>query len=120
MKKYFKIISIIFFLSSTFVLMSCGAKQVNTGAKNSSYPSAVAWNNIIYGVSVSEVSKNELGKQIGEVKRNNMPMPIENGDANNTAVGSKIYDIKDTDSKDVIAIEKEGKLYKAFKNGPLK
>lgn len=118
MKKYFIIISIILIFSST--LLSCGAKRESTSVKNSTYPSAVAWNDIIYGVSVSEVSKNELGKQIGEVKRINEPMPVENGDSNNTAVESKIYEIIGVDLKESIAIEKDGKIYKAIKNGPLK
>ena len=86
---------------------------------NSTYPNALAWDNISYGLSVTEVSKDELGNQLGEVKRIKYPMPIENGDANTTPVGSKIYQIKGIDIKEAIAVENNGKTYKATKNGPL-
>ena len=88
--------------------------------QSSDYPIEVAWNDLSYGISVKEVSKEELGKQIGEVKRQKKPMPFENGDANYIAVGSKIFEIKGTDIKNAIAVEIDGKTYEATKNRSLK
>jgi hypothetical protein len=85
-----------------------------------SYASSIAWDNISYGVSTTEVSKDALGKQLGEIKRKKEPMPIKNGNANDAPVGSKLFEINGIDTKETIAIEKNGKFYKATQNGPLK
>ena len=98
-----------------FLFSGC-AKQL----QSSDYPIKVAWNDLSYSISVKEVSKEELGNQIGEVKRQKKPMPLENGDANFVTVGSKNFKIKGTDIKNAIAIEIEGKTYEATKNRSLK
>jgi hypothetical protein len=113
MKKHFVKPILIICLLSTLMLVGCKSKS-------GSYPNALAWDNISYGVSAAEVSKDELGKQLGEIKRKKEPMPIENGDANDTPVGSKLFEIKVVDTKEAIAVEKNGKVYKAIKNDPLK
>lgn len=115
MKKYSGII--LTTLGLLFILIFAGC---TTKSMDGSYPSAVAWDNISYGLSSIEVTKSELGNQLGEVKRIKEPMPIENGDANNTPVGSKIFEINGIDTKEAIAIEKNGKTYKATKIGPIK
>ncbi|MTI68623.1 MAG: hypothetical protein FH751_00005 [Firmicutes bacterium] len=97
------------------VFFSGCSKQIQ-----SDYPIAVAWNNIRFAISVEEVSKENLGKQLGEVKRIKEPMPKENGDANFITVGSKIFEINGIDANDTIAIEYNGKIVKATKIGSLK
>jgi len=115
MKKYFGVITITLCLLSMLLSAGCNTKSID-----GSYPTAVVWDNKSYGLSVTEVTKSELGNQLGEIKRIKEPIPLENGDANNTTVGSKIFEIKGIDTKEAIAIEKNGKIYKAIKNGPLK
>jgi hypothetical protein len=84
------------------------------------YPAALTWDNIVYAMERTEVSKDELGEQLGEVKRVKEPMPLRNGDANNGPVGSRIFEIKGVDTKNKVAYEKDGKTYMAFKIGDLK
>ncbi|MCM0648892.1 hypothetical protein NBE98_10955 [Clostridium swellfunianum] len=110
MKKHFIKSMLLLYLLSTFVLIGCS----NTPS-GSSYPNALIWSNISYGVSSTEVSKDELGKQLGEIKRKKEPMPTENGDANDTQVGSKLFEIKGINTEEAIAVEKSGKFYKAYK-----
>jgi hypothetical protein len=110
-KRYVRVVLIICLLS-IFTLGGC-KKAIG------SYPNSIAWDNISYGVSTTEVSKDALGKQLGEIKRKKEPTPIKNGDANDTPVGSKLFEIKGIDAKEAIAIEKNGKVYKAIQNGPL-
>jgi hypothetical protein len=88
--------------------------------QQSDYPIVVAWNDINYYISVEEVFKEELGNQIGEVKRLKKPMPKENGDANFIPIGSRIFKINEIEIKDSIAVEIDGKTYKAGPNGKLK
>lgn len=94
-----------------FMLVGCTTKT-----SNETYPAAIVWDSIKYGVSQTEVSKDELGKQLGEIKRIKEPMTIENGDSNCISIGSKIFEIKGIDTKEVLAIEENGKIYKATKN----
>ncbi|WP_134704328.1 hypothetical protein [Ammoniphilus sp. YIM 78166] len=93
-----------------------GCSQQNGTA---SYPSVVIWNNTQYGLSVEEVPSQQIGKQIGEVMKNSHPMPKENNEANDTSVGSKLYEISGKDSEDAIAVERDGKYLLATKNGLL-
>lgn len=113
MKKHFLIATLILCLTSIFILGGCRKETVI-------YPNVLAWDDISYGISNIEVSKDELGKQLGEIKRKKQPLPMENGDANNTPIGSKLFEIKGTDTKDAIAVEKNDKFYKVIKKGPLK
>jgi hypothetical protein len=78
------------------------------------------WSDINYFISVEEVFKKELGNQIGEVKSLKKPMPKEHGDANFIPIGSKIFEIKGNEIKDFIAVEIDGKTYKASPSGKLK
>ncbi|NIK70787.1 MULTISPECIES: hypothetical protein [unclassified Paenibacillus] len=94
----------------------------NNGSNSSdSYPSAVAWNNILYGYSIEEVSVEEIGKQIGEIKRQVTPMPKKNGDSNDRRLptGSQLFEISGKDHNQEMAIKVNGKYFKASKLGPL-
>lgn len=111
MKKIFAI-----FILMLFLILLGGCKK----GQMSLYPSVIAWNDSIYGVSVEEVPEENIGKQLGEVKRVKKPVPVENGDANFISIGSKVFEIKDVDIKTAVAVEKEGKINKAFIQNPLK
>ena len=107
-----KIVTILMLL--VVALTGCATKpQVD-------YPAALAWGNIVYGMSRAEVSKDELGEQLGEVKRVKEHMPLRNGDANNGPIGSRIFEIKSVDTKNRVAYEKDGKTYMATQIGDLK
>lgn len=109
MKKHFSKLILGLCLLSLFMLAGCKATQAN-----GCYPAAIRWDNELYGLSIGEeVSKSELGKQLGEIKRQKEPMPLENGDANEPLVGSKLFEIKGVDTKKQIAYERDGKIYKA-------
>lgn len=79
------------------------------------YPIAIVWADNLYGLSVKEVSSDELEEQIGEVRRVKRPMPVKSGDANFIPVGSKVFEIKGIDIEDAIAVEKDGARYKAIR-----
>lgn len=83
------------------------------------YPSVVSLNDTLYGVSVETVTPENIGNQLGEVKREAEVMPKANEEANDTPVGSKLFEIKGIDSSEAIAVEINGKYQKAFKNGPI-
>jgi len=83
------------------------------------YPAAVAWNYIIYGLSVNTVSAEEIGSEIGQVRRYTTTFPEKNGDCNSAPVGSKLYSIKGVSVDDAIAIDVRNKLYKASRGWKL-
>jgi hypothetical protein len=106
-------------LLSLFVLLlltACAAKPSGNVITHISYQSSIVWDNSLYGLSVKEVPKEELGKQLGEVKRKKQPMPEENGDANDTPVGSRIFEIKGISANEAIAVENGDKTYMAMRN----
>jgi len=77
------------------------------------YPAAVAWNYIVYGLSVDTVSAEHIGKEIGQVSRYTTSFPEKNGDCNSAPAGSKLYSIRGVSVDDAIAIDVDGKFYKA-------
>ena len=95
-----------------FIILLSGCKE----KKISEYPSSIALNGLVYSVTVSEVSRDDLGKQLGEVKRIKKPMPVENEESNFISVGSKVFEIKGIDIKTAVAVEDNGKIKKAFLN----
>lgn len=108
MKKIFVKVSLLLCLLSILGFLGCTAQR-RTGDNNA--PSSIAWNNLIYGPSGEEVSKSELGKQLGKIQRIEKPYPQKNGDSNLTPKGSKIFEIKNVDIGNAIAIETDGKYY---------
>jgi hypothetical protein len=94
------------------ILISSGCVKL----QQPEYPIVVMWTDINYYMSVEEVFKKDLGNQIGEVKSFKKPMPEEHEDANFVPIGSKIFEIKGIEIKDSIAVEIEGKTYKASPN----
>jgi hypothetical protein len=90
------------------------------GAKSSSYPSVVAWNNILYGLSAEEVPVQDIGKEIGKIERRSTPMPKKNGESNDKPAGSLLFEVKGTDSQELIAVKVNDKYFRASKQGALK
>ncbi|MFC5647550.1 hypothetical protein ACFPYJ_00085 [Paenibacillus solisilvae] len=84
----------------------------------SSYPSSVAWNDSLYGVSFGEVPSTKIGKEIGEIKHLVVPMPKKNGDSNEKL--GKLYEIKGKESQDELALEVNGTYLEIHKVGSLK
>lgn len=109
---------ILLVLLVSFLSAGC---SVQNKESNSSYPSAVAWNNVLYGYSIEEVSIEEIGKEMGKIKRQVTPMPKKNGDSNDLRIptGSSFFEIKGKDPNQVIAIKVNDKYFKALKLGPL-
>jgi hypothetical protein len=62
MRKYYTKTGIILCILLTMLSTGCTA-TTKTGPGS---PSAIEWNDIIYGYSGREVSESELGKQLGE------------------------------------------------------
>lgn len=116
MKRIIISISLIFIILITGIT---GCTNALTVSSDSSYPAVVAWNYTVYGLSVETVLQDSVDKEIGEVKRNMNPMPEKNGDSNIASEGSKIYKLKNINQQDAIAVDIDGKLYKAYKNWPL-
>jgi hypothetical protein len=86
----------------------------------STYPSSIAWNNSLYGLSAEEVNSKDVGIEIGKIKRQRTPMPIKNGESNEKQyVGNSLFEIKGVDIEDAIAVEIDDKFFKASPVGPL-
>lgn len=109
---------IFFVLLVSFLAAGCSDQNKDSNS-SSSYPSAIAWNNILYGLSIEEVSTEEIGKEIGKIKRRTTPMPKKNGDSNDLPIGSILYEIKGKDPNEVIAVKVNDKYFNASKLGPL-
>lgn len=108
---------LILIMISIAVLTGCSQ---NKGAESSSsYPSAVAWNNILYGLSVVEIPIKDIGKDIGKIERRTTPMPKKNGESNDKPAGSLLFEVKGIDSQEVIAVKVNEKYFKASKLGVL-
>lgn len=108
---------LILMMLSVAVLTGCSQ---SIGSKSSStYPSAVAWNNSLYALSVVEVPVDEVGAEIGKIDRRTSPMPKRNGESNDKPVGSLLYEMKGKDSQAEIAVKVNEKYYSASKLGPL-
>lgn len=101
---------LILILFSIAFLTGCSQ---NDGKSSSSYPSAVVWNNILYGLSAEEVPIQDIGKEIGKIERRTTPMPKKNGESNAQAVGSQLFEIKGIDSKQAIAVKVNEKYQRA-------
>jgi len=102
-------------ISISFILCGCAS----TVSSETPYPALVAWNYIVYGLSVETVPMENIDMVLGQVKRNIFPLPTQNGDSNVASVGSTIYKLKGISSLDAIAVDMGGKLYKAYNNWPL-
>ncbi|RAP77246.1 hypothetical protein [Paenibacillus montanisoli] len=108
------------FLLLFFVIVLTWFSSNIEGAFASTYPSSVAWNNYLYGLSVEEVDSKDIGNEIGKIKRQRTPMPKKNGESNEKHhVGSSLFEIKGVDIKDAIAVKVDEKFFKASQIGPL-
>ncbi|MCL6604619.1 MAG: hypothetical protein K6T94_17285 [Paenibacillus sp.] len=101
------------------ITLLTGCSLFTGGKTSSSYPYAVAWNDILYGLSTAEIPLQDIGKEIGKIKRIKMPMPKRNGDSNDSPVGSLLFEVKGTDAEEVIAVKVNDKYFRATKLGPL-
>lgn len=102
-----------------FVIVLTGVSSNIEGALASTYPSTVAWNNLLYGLSTEEVDNKDIGNEIGKIERQRTPMPMKNGESNEKLVGSLLFEIKGADTQDVIAVKVNDKFFKASKLGPI-
>ncbi|MBD7969306.1 hypothetical protein [Paenibacillus gallinarum] len=95
-----------------FVVILFIVTLLNTGeAFAESYPRAIALNNYVYLVSGVEIDINNIGKEIGKIERQRDPMPKKNGESNDTPVGSLIFEIKDINTEDMVAVKIDNKFY---------
>jgi hypothetical protein len=83
---------------------------------DASYPNVLMWADSLYVLSVEKVSADQLGIELGAVTRQVHPMPLTDGDANSALVGSHFFAINGHDQYDVIAVERDGELVKAFRH----
>lgn len=77
------------------------------------YPSAVVFDNILFGLSRTEVPSKDIGQEIGKVQKIKTPIPESNGESNDVPVGSAIFEIEGVDPKDSIAIKIDEVYYRA-------
>lgn len=93
---------------------------INTGEVFAeSYPRAIAWNNIIYLKSDEEININNIGKEIGKIERQRSPMPRKNGESNDTPVGSLIFEIKNVNTQDAVAVKIDNQFFYASEIGTI-
>lgn len=101
------------------VIILTGFSSNTEGALANSYPSAVAWNNLLYGLSTEEVDIKDIGNELGTIEHLRAPMPKKNGESNEKPVGSQLFEINGVDTQDVIAVKVNDKFFKASKLGPI-
>jgi hypothetical protein len=106
--------SFLFFLL-VITLTACSTTQGS--ATKGTYPSSVAWNDAIYGVSFGEVPATNIGKEIGEIKHMVVPMPKKNGESNDKL--GKLYEIKGKEAQDKLALKVNGNYLEVHKVGPI-
>ncbi|MDQ0194907.1 NisI/SpaI family lantibiotic immunity lipoprotein [Paenibacillus wynnii] len=85
------------------------------------YPQVVVWDKKAYVVTNEIVAQVDIGQKLGEVKRYidpNKSLPEKNEDSTIAPVGSKLYEIKNSDLKQEFAVEINGQLRKAIYNAP--
>lgn len=93
---------------------------INTGEVFAeSYPRAIALNNSVYLVTDVELNINDIGKEIGKIEHQRVPMPKKNGESNDTPVGSLIFEIVDTNTQEAIAVKINSKFYFASQISPI-
>ncbi|WP_037287682.1 hypothetical protein [Saccharibacillus sacchari] len=97
------------------LLIVTGCSTQSEGA----YPNVVSLNDTLYNLTVDTVTPDNIGNQLGEVKRVAKVMPKANEEANDTPVGSKLFEIKGIHPSEAIAVEINGTYQKATLNGPL-
>lgn len=102
-----------------FVIVLVGFSTNMHDALASTYPNTVAWNNLLYGLSREEVDIKDIGNEIGKIERQRTPMPMKNGESNENLKGSRLFEIKGTDTQDVIAVKVNDKFFKASKLGSI-
>ncbi|MDQ0232689.1 hypothetical protein [Metabacillus malikii] len=76
------------------------------------YPTAVMWNDTIYG-SGDMMTKEEGGKQIGEISKHVSTFPNKEGESNQYLASTTIYEVKGRSKNKTIAIE-ENEQYRVF------
>ncbi|WP_152619462.1 hypothetical protein [Cohnella kolymensis] len=114
---------IIIILCVLTIITACSGKGglISNGSESSSsYPSAVAWNNTLYGLSIAEVPVKDVGKELGRIDRVQSPMPLNNGESNDKPVGTTLFEIIGKSTQEEIAIKVGDVFFSASKLGPLK
>lgn len=101
-----------------FIILSICVFGITSTTKATTYPSdRVLWNDNIYDTLKEIITVDQIGQQIGEVKRNVNPMPKRNGDSNTIPVGTKLFEIKGISTKEAIAVQRGGEYNKALNHG---
>lgn len=109
---------LIIIIMFSFVTLT-GCSHISENESSNSYPSSVAWNNILFGISIEEVSVQDIGKEIGTIKKIRSPMPLKNGESNDTPVGSLIFEVNGKNVNEFIAVKVKDKYLSATILGPL-
>lgn len=104
----------IFFVLLIFISITGCSKE-----HSSSYPSSVAINNNMYGLSDTTLKVQDIGDEIGLIEKISHPMPAKNGESNEVPVGSTLYMINGVNMDEAIAVKVDEEYYKATINGPL-
>lgn len=105
---------LLFFIA---VLTGCTGNQSSSASTD--YPSAIVWNDTLNGPSSTELSVNDIGKEIGKIERKATPMPTQNGDSNDKPAGSALFEVKGTNTQEAIAVKVNDKYFRASKLGSL-
>lgn len=77
------------------------------------YASMIIFNNDTYYLSSELISKDNLGEQIGQVEKQVIPSPKNNGEANECPVGTKIFQIKGVDVRESVGVYFQNEYRKA-------
>lgn len=86
------------------IVMSAFLVGCTQTATKASYASSFIFEDIQYYPTTETVTKDNLGEQIGEIQKQVIPTPKNNGESNVYPVGTKIYKIKGVDVKDSVAV----------------
>jgi hypothetical protein len=114
--KIIKAILLTLFLSA-IILVGCSG-QTESEYPLLPYPPVVVWDNKAYFVTEEVIQEDQIGEQIGVVKRYidpNKAMPEFDGDSTIAQVGSGFYQINGLEMSNFLAIYIDNEFRKAFR-----
>ena len=111
-----RLLSFLVLMMVSVGLLGCSQRtltETSIKERDELYASMLIFNNDTYYLSSELISKDNLGEQIGQVEKQVIPSPKNNGEANECPVGTKIFQIKGVDVRESVAVNFQNEYRKA-------
>lgn len=114
-----RIVVLLLLFTTILLFTGCNINNSNNSNKGGGvtikYAPTIQWNNTNYTVTSNIVLQDDIGEQIGLIKKNVNKFPKENDEANDyIKVGTALYTIKNENSSEAIAIKYNNEYLKAL------